>query len=171
MNSVTRLAAKIMEELGPLQGQREVTSEDRWSMKAKLAEVLKKKWGSKVMHGQYIINMDGQLISEEDSFLWLSKEGLKAETESEIFTAQYQALHMKYYGEKKSWKRRQTAHAGSANNLMRQYRSYDIGVPNTWKEQYIKSMIEWVHSCTTTSVRKWECNWIQNTGTNMCHNQ
>ncbi len=28
-------------------------------------------------------------------------------------------------------------------------------------------MIEWVHNCTTTSVRKWECNWIQNTGTNM----
>ena len=29
MNSVIRLAAKIMEELGPLQGQREATPEDR----------------------------------------------------------------------------------------------------------------------------------------------
>ena len=38
-------------------------------MKAKLAEVLKKKWESKVMHGQYIRNMDRQLISEEDTFL------------------------------------------------------------------------------------------------------
>ena len=29
MNSVTRLAAKFMEELGPLQGQREATPDDR----------------------------------------------------------------------------------------------------------------------------------------------
>ena len=100
MNSVTRLAAKIMEELGPLQGQREATPEDRRSMKAKLAEVLKKKWESKVMHGQYIRNMDRQLISEEDTFLWLSKGDLKAETESEIVATQDQALHTKYYGKK-----------------------------------------------------------------------
>ena len=39
INSVTRLAAKIMEEFGPLQGEREATPEDRRSMKAKLAEV------------------------------------------------------------------------------------------------------------------------------------
>ena len=48
-------------------------------MKAKLAEVLKKKWESKVLHGQYIRNMDSQLISEEDTFLWLSKGDLKAD--------------------------------------------------------------------------------------------
>ena len=42
MNSVTRLAAKIMEELGPLQGEREATPKDRRSIKAKLAEVSKK---------------------------------------------------------------------------------------------------------------------------------
>ena len=70
-------------------------------MKAKLAEVLKKKWESKVMHGQYIRNMDRQLISEEDTFLWLSKGDLKAETESEIVAAQDQALPTKYYGGKK----------------------------------------------------------------------
>ena len=34
------------------------------------------------MHGQYIRNVDGQLISEEDTFLWLSKVDLKAETDS-----------------------------------------------------------------------------------------
>ena len=44
---------------------------------------MKKKWESKVMHGQYIRNMDGQL-SEEDTFLWLSKGDLKAETVREI---------------------------------------------------------------------------------------
>jgi hypothetical protein len=37
------------------------------------------------MHGQYVRNIDRQLISEEeDTFLWLSKGDLKAETESEI---------------------------------------------------------------------------------------
>ena len=49
------------------------------------------------MHGQYIRNIDRQLISEEDTFLWLSKGDLKAETESEIVAAQDQALQTKYY--------------------------------------------------------------------------
>ena len=44
-----------------------------------------------------IINIDRQLISEEDTFLWLSKGDLKAETESEIVAAQDQALQTKYY--------------------------------------------------------------------------
>ena len=48
------------------------------------------------MHRQYIRNIDSQLISEEDTFLWLSKGDLKAETESEIVAAQYQALQTKY---------------------------------------------------------------------------
>jgi hypothetical protein len=30
------------------------------------------------MHGQYIRNIDRQLIGEEDTFLWLSKGDLKA---------------------------------------------------------------------------------------------
>jgi hypothetical protein len=61
-----------------------------------LGEVLKKKGKNKVMHGQYIRYMDRQLISEEDTFLSLSKGDLKAETESEIVAAQDQALHTKY---------------------------------------------------------------------------
>ena len=52
------------------------------------------------MHGQYIRNMDRQLISEEHTFLWLSKGDLKAETESEIVAAQDQALNVKYYATK-----------------------------------------------------------------------
>jgi hypothetical protein len=44
--------------------------------------------------------MDRQLIGEGDTFLWLSKGDLKAETESEIVAAQDQALHTKYYATK-----------------------------------------------------------------------
>jgi hypothetical protein len=64
--------------------------------KGRLREVLKKKWKNKVMHRQYIRNMDRQLISEEDTFLWLSKGDLKAETESEIVAAQNQATKILY---------------------------------------------------------------------------
>jgi hypothetical protein len=39
-------------------------------------------------------------ISEEDTFLWLTKGDLKAETESEIVAAQDQALQTKYYATK-----------------------------------------------------------------------
>jgi len=49
------------------------------------------------MHGQYIRNIDRQLISEEDTFLWLLKGDLKAQNESEIVAAQYQALQTEYY--------------------------------------------------------------------------
>ena len=68
--------------------------------KARLGDVLKNKWKNKVMHGQYIRNIDRQLISEEDTFLWLSKGDLKAETESEIVAAQDQAIQTKYYATK-----------------------------------------------------------------------
>jgi len=62
-----------------------------------MVESLKKKWKNKVMHEQYIRNTDRQLISEEDTFLWLLKGDLKAETESEIVAAQDQALQTKYF--------------------------------------------------------------------------
>jgi hypothetical protein len=45
-------------------------------------------------------NIYRQLISEEYTFLWLTKEDLKAETESEIVAAQDQALQKKYYATK-----------------------------------------------------------------------
>jgi hypothetical protein len=40
------------------------------------------------MLGDLIRNVDRQLISEEDTFLWLSGGELKANTESEIIAAQ-----------------------------------------------------------------------------------
>jgi hypothetical protein len=83
-----------------------------------LGEVLKKNWKNKVMHGQYIRNMDRQLISEEDTFLWLSKGNLKTETESERVAAQDQALHTKYYAIK-VFNSQTDINADFANNLMR----------------------------------------------------
>ena len=52
------------------------------------------------MHGQYIRNIDRLLISEEDTFLWLSRTDLKAETESQIVAAQDQALQTNCYATK-----------------------------------------------------------------------
>jgi len=47
------------------------------------------------MHGQYIRNVDRQLIGEEDTFFWLSKRNLKSIIESEIVAAQDQAKQTK----------------------------------------------------------------------------
>jgi len=68
--------------------------------KARLGESLNKEWKNKVMNGQYIINIDRHLISEEDTFFWLSKGDLKAEPGSEIVAAQDQALRTKYHATK-----------------------------------------------------------------------
>jgi hypothetical protein len=76
-----------------------------WSVtqhKAKLGQVLKKKWKNKTMHGQYTQNTDTQLISEEGTFLWLMKGDLNAETESDIVAALNQSLQTKYYTKKKN---------------------------------------------------------------------
>ena len=97
MNSILKSAAKILEELNQLSGMNDAKQDGMQHTKGRLGEVLKKKWKNNVMHGQYIRNMDRQLISEEDTFLWLSQRDLKAETESEIVAAQDQALNTKYY--------------------------------------------------------------------------
>jgi len=76
MNSVLKLATKIIGELN----QPHVKSDVTQHTKARLREVLKEKWKNKVIHRQYKRNTDRQLVSEEDTFLWLSKGDLKAET-------------------------------------------------------------------------------------------
>jgi hypothetical protein len=68
--------------------------------KARLAQTLKEKWENKIMQGQYIRSIDKHLNSEEDTFLWLSKGDMKAETASEIVAAQDQALQTKYHATK-----------------------------------------------------------------------
>jgi len=97
MNSIIKIAVKITEELNQADEKSDAKQEGIQHTKARLGEVLKNKWKNKVMHGQYIRNIDRQLVSEEDMFLWLSKGDLKAETESEIVAAQDQAIQTKYY--------------------------------------------------------------------------
>jgi hypothetical protein len=86
---------------------------------------------------QYIRNIDKQLISEEDTFLWLSKGDLKAETESEFVAAQDQAIQTKYYATKIL-----TTETDSKCRLCQQFdetRDHIISVcPILAKEQYIK---------------------------------
>ena len=90
-NSILKSAAKILEELNQLSGMNDAKQGGMQHTKGRMRQVLKKKCKNNIMHGQYIRNMDRQLISEEDTFLWLSKGDLKAETESEIVAAQDQA--------------------------------------------------------------------------------
>jgi hypothetical protein len=97
MNSILKLAAKIIEELSQIDGENDVKQDEMQHTNRRLGEVLRRKWKNKVMHWQYIRNMNRQLISEEDTLLWLSKGNFKAETESVIVAAQDQALNTKYY--------------------------------------------------------------------------
>jgi hypothetical protein len=100
MNSILKSAAKIIEELNQLSGMNDAKRDGMQHTTGRLRGALKKKWKYNVMHGQYVRNMDRQLISEEDTFLWLCKGDLKAETESEMVAAQDQALNTKYYATK-----------------------------------------------------------------------
>jgi Ni,Fe-hydrogenase III component G len=49
------------------------------------------------MHDHYIESMDKRIISEEVTFLWLSRGDLKVQSESEIIAAQDQTLQTKYH--------------------------------------------------------------------------
>jgi hypothetical protein len=100
MNSIIKTAARIAEELSQPNENSDAKQEGIQHTKTSLGEVLKNKWENKVMHGQYDRNIDRQLISEDDTFLWLSKGDLKAETKSEIVAAQDQAIQTKYYAMK-----------------------------------------------------------------------
>jgi len=58
MNSILKSAAKIIEELSQLNGKNYAKQDEMQHTKGRLGQVLKKKWKNKVMHGQYIRNMD-----------------------------------------------------------------------------------------------------------------
>jgi hypothetical protein len=100
MNSTVRAESKIIDEISQSNGNNDMKQDWIQNTKARWAESLKEKWENKVTHGQYIRSIDKHLFSEEDTFLWLSKGDLKAETESEIVAAQDQALQTKYHATK-----------------------------------------------------------------------
>jgi hypothetical protein len=82
MNTIIKRAAKITDELIQPNEKIDAKQDGIQHTKARLGEGLKKKWKNKVIHGQYIRNIDRQLISEEDTLLRLSKGDLNAEIES-----------------------------------------------------------------------------------------
>jgi hypothetical protein len=100
MNSTVGAAAKIIDEFNESNENNGTKQDEVQNKKARLAESLREKWENKVMHGQYISSIDKHLISEDDTFLWLSKGDLQTETESEIVAAQDQALQTKYHATK-----------------------------------------------------------------------
>ena len=100
MNSTTKLVGKVAEKLNQSDENNDTTKESIQHIKAKIGKSLKEKWEGKITHGRYIISMDRQLISKEDTFLWLSWGYLKGESESEIIAAQDQVLQIKYHATK-----------------------------------------------------------------------
>ena len=75
-NSMLKVTAKFAEDLNQLRRNRD--TKGRCSThKSKIRRILKEKWECKVMRGQYIRSMYWQLVSEEDTFLWLSRGDLK----------------------------------------------------------------------------------------------
>jgi sulfur transfer complex TusBCD TusB component (DsrH family) len=102
--------------------------------KAKFRVFLQKKWRSKEMLGQYIRSIDRQLISEEDVFVLLSNGVTTAETESEILTANDQALQQKCHATK-YYKRHQITNT----KLLRDNITHYISMPNIGKRARVKT--------------------------------
>jgi len=73
MNSIIKTAASITEELSQPNEKSDTKQDGIQHTKARLGESLQKKWKNKLMHGHYSRNIDRQLISEEDTLLWLLK--------------------------------------------------------------------------------------------------
>ena len=93
MNSTIETAAKIMEELRQLNENNATKQEGIQHRKPRLGESLKKKL--KKSNAGPVHYEHKQLISEEETFLWLSRGDLRAETEGEIESSQAQALQTK----------------------------------------------------------------------------
>jgi hypothetical protein len=95
MNSTIKTTAEVTEELNQSSRNSDIKKVSIQHTKAKLGESLKKIWEIKEIYGQYVRSTDRQLISEEDTLLWLSRGDLEAETENEIILSQGLALQTK----------------------------------------------------------------------------
>jgi hypothetical protein len=90
MNSAIKTPANVVEELNHSNENNATKKEGIKYTNERLRETLEKQWESKIMHGRYIRSIDKQLINEEDTFLWLWRGDLKAETESKLIASQDQ---------------------------------------------------------------------------------
>jgi hypothetical protein len=169
MNSIIKTAAKITEETSQENEKGDAKQEGIQQTKARLEKVLKNKW-KKVMHEQYIRNIDRQLISEEDTFLWLSTGDIKAETESEIVAAQDQTIQTKYYATKIL-----NTETDSKCRLCQQFdETIDhiiLAGLTLEKEQYIQRHNRVSANYILTYAKKQGYDWPKITGTNMCQNK
>ena len=123
------------------------------------------------MHWQYIRNTDRQFISEEDTFLWLSKGDLKAETESEMLAAQDRALQTKYYATEILNTETDRQQVQTLQQLDETVDRIISAWPIMAKKQYIK-----IHDIVCAQLHFNICkeqrySWTKNTGMNMCQNQ
>jgi hypothetical protein len=66
------------------------------------------------MIGQYIRSTERQLISEEDTFLWLSRGDLNGETGSEIIAPQDRALQKQNIRQQKYYRQKETENSDYA---------------------------------------------------------
>jgi len=64
MNSIIKRAANNTEELSQPNEKSDAKQDEIQHAKARLAESLKKKWRNKIMHGQYIRNIDSLLVKK-----------------------------------------------------------------------------------------------------------
>lgn len=72
------------------------------------------------MNGRCVISTNKQLISEKDTFFWLSRGNLKAETEDELIAVQKHVCQNKYYMEQKHYNQKQIANADYVEKTTRQ---------------------------------------------------
>jgi hypothetical protein len=74
MNSIIKTAAKITEDLSQPNKKSDTKQDGIQHTEARFGESLKKKWRNKVMHGQYIRNVNRELIGDEDTFIGYRRE-------------------------------------------------------------------------------------------------
>jgi Ni,Fe-hydrogenase III component G len=100
MNSIIKAAANVAEELNPSNENSGTKNEGIQHIKTTLGESFKKKWERKAKEDQCIVTVARELISQEDTFQWLSTGDQKGEAKIEIIAAQEQEFQSKYHATK-----------------------------------------------------------------------
>ena len=92
-----KIAAKVVEELNQISECSDMKKKAYNMQKQDQESPYKKKWGKKNNGRKVNYNVDRQLLSEEDTLLWLLRRYIKAGTETELIAAQDEALQNKYH--------------------------------------------------------------------------